>query len=145
METLAAYGGLFLACLLEATVVPVRSEAVLLGLLYAGHSDVLGLIAVASLGNTLGATINWWLGRFIAHFEDRRWFPVRRDKVRKAELWYERYGRWALLLSWLPVIGDVITIAAGVLRERLLPYLAIVGFVKTVRYLVVVALALQWL
>ena len=99
---------------------------------------------LASLGNTLGSVINWVLGRFIAHFENRRWFPVSPRQVAKAEAWYHEYGRWSLLLSWLPFVGDPLTIVAGALREPFLVFLALVAVAKTARYVAVAAISLGW-
>ena len=109
-----------------------------------GRYDIPALIAVASAGNVLGSLVNWALGRSIAHFENRRWFPVSREGVAKAEAWYRRYGCWSLLLSWVPVIGDPLTVVAGVLREPLPVFLALVTIAKVGRYIAVAALASRW-
>lgn len=100
---------------------------------------------VAATGNTLGSVINWLLGRFITRFEGRRWFPVRRETLGRAESWYRRYGRWSLLLSWMPFIGDPLTVVAGVLREPFWTFLAIVAVAKTARYVAVVAITTGWM
>ncbi len=100
----AVYAGLFLVALAAATILPAQSEAALAGLLISGYSPGL-LIAVASLGNVLGSVMNWGLGRGIEHFRDRRWFPVRDAGLERAQHWYRRYGKWSLLLSWVPVVG----------------------------------------
>lgn len=145
MPPLAEYGALFVAAFLSATVFPFQSEAVLFGLLMAEHSSWWLLILVASVGNILGSVVNWFLGRFFSRFENRRWFPVKREQMAKAEGWYHRYGRWTLLLSWAPIIGDPLTIVAGVLREPLLPFILLVAIAKTGRYLAVAALSLGFL
>ena len=138
------YLGLFAVALLAATVLPAQSEVVLAGMILAERYHLWLLILVASVGNILGSVVNWFLGRFIAHFEDRRWFPVKRDQVAKAERWYQRYGYWSLLLSWAPVIGDPLTVVAGVLREPLPMFLVLVTIAKVGRYLIVAALANSW-
>ena len=74
----------------------------------------------ATLGNVLGAVVNFVLGRFLIRFEGRRWFPVSAASRQKAEALFARYGRPVLLLSWLPVIGDPLTLVAGLLRCALL-------------------------
>ena len=102
MPHLAEYGALFAAAFLSATILPFGSEAVLVGMLLAEQGPWWLLILAASLGNTLGSVANWFLGRFLARFEGRRWFPVRREGIARAEAWYHRYGRWTLLLSWVP-------------------------------------------
>jgi membrane protein YqaA with SNARE-associated domain len=140
---LLAYGGLFLIALGAATVMPLQSEAAMVGLLLADYSPGL-LLLVASVGNVLGSTINWGLGRAIDRFRDRRWFPVTPAMLDRAQQWYRRYGRWSLLLSWAPIIGDPITIVAGVLRERLAMFLLLVTIAKVGRYLAVIAVTL-WL
>ena len=140
---LAAYGGLFLVAFLAATILPAQSELGLAGLILSGDYSLPMLIAVASLGNTLGAVVNWALGRWIEHFRDRKWFPAKPEQLDKAVGWYHRYGRWSLLLSWMPIIGDPLTLAAGVLREPFWSFLALVAFAKTARYLIVAAITLN--
>lgn len=144
MLHLPDYLGLFGAAFLSATVLPFQSEAILFGMLLLEHYSTWLLVVVASLGNTLGSVVNWVLGRFIAHFEDRRWFPVSRRHVAKAEAWYHEYGRWSLLLSWLPFVGDPLTIVAGALREPFPVFLALVAVAKTARYVAVAAISLGW-
>jgi membrane protein YqaA with SNARE-associated domain len=145
MAAVAVYVGLFLTSFAAATLLPIPSELPLGGLLLeSGYPPAL-LIAVASIGNTAGAVVNWALGRGIERFRDRRWFPVRAATLVRAEAWYRRYGRWSLLLSWLPVVGDPLTLVAGVLGERLVPFILLVGIAKTARYLVVAGLLLGWL
>ena len=98
------------------------------------------LVAVASVGNVVGSTINWALGRSIEKLRERRWFPIKPRALERAENWYRRFGRWTLLLSWTPVIGDPLTMIAGVLREPLWSFLLIVAIAKTARYAVIAAL-----
>lgn len=95
------------------------------------------LVAVASAGNVLGACVNWALGRYIEHFKDRKWFPASPKTLEKAQSYYQRYGRWSLLLSWVPLIGDPITVMAGVMRERLPVFVLLVLIAKGGRYIVV--------
>lgn len=145
MPSLAEYGALFAAAFLSATIFPFQSEAVLFGMLVSERYSWWLLILVASLGNTLGSIVNWFLGRFLAHFEGKRWFPASRETMARAEKWYRRYGRWSLLLSWVPVIGDPLTLVAGVLREPLPMFILLVAVAKTARYLAVGALSLGWI
>jgi membrane protein YqaA with SNARE-associated domain len=142
MAELGAYGGLFLVAFLAATILPAQSEAGLAGLLLTGDFSPVLLIAVASLGNTLGAVVNWGLGRGIDRFIGRRWFPVKPEALERASGWYRRYSKWSLLLSWAPFIGDPLTVVAGVLREPIVPFLLLVALAKTGRYLVVAVLTL---
>lgn len=145
MSELAAYAGLFVAALAAATLLPMQSEAVLVGLLLTGDYTPWLLIAVASAGNVLGSVINWLLGRFIERYRDRRWFPVGPAALERAQNWYRRYGKWSLLLSWAPVIGDPLTMVAGILREPLPMFLLLVTVAKVARYLVLAGLTLSWM
>ncbi|MBD7952906.1 DedA family protein [Stenotrophomonas sp. Sa5BUN4] len=133
--------GLFLAALIAATLLPAQSEAVLVALLLEGGDPVL-LVAVATAGNVLGSLVNWWLGLQVQRFQGRRWFPVSPARLERAQAWYRRYGRWSLLLSWAPVIGDPITLAAGVMREPLRVFLPLVFIAKAMRYLVLALVTL---
>jgi membrane protein YqaA with SNARE-associated domain len=139
------YAGLFLSALVAATLLPMQSEAVLAGLLLGGDHNVAVLLAVATFGNVLGAVINWALGRFLMRFRDRRWFPASDAQMARAEGWYRRYGRWSLLASWVPVVGDPLTVVAGVLREPFWMFLLLVTVAKAGRYLVLAAGVLSWL
>ena len=144
MAHLGAYSGLFIAAFLAATILPAQSEAGLAALILASPASVILLVATASLGNVLGSLVNWYLGRGINRFTRKSWFPAN-VKLSRATSWYSRYGRWSLLLSWVPIIGDPLTVVAGIMREPLLRFLLIVGIAKTSRYIVVAMLALQWL
>jgi membrane protein YqaA with SNARE-associated domain len=130
----AVYAGLFAVAFLAATLLPLQSESALVALVLAGHHPVATLVAVASAGNTLGSSLNWLLGRYVERFRHRRWFPVSDAALTRAQLWYQRYGRWSLLLSWAPLIGDPLTVAAGVLREPFTRFVLLVAIAKTVRY-----------
>lgn len=139
---MTAYLTLFMAALVAATILPAQSEAVLVGLILKGGHPVWLLVAVASLGNILGSIINWILGRGIERFRDRRWFPIRQQALERAQSWYRRYGKWSLLASWLPIIGDPLTVVAGVMREPLPIFILLVALAKTVRYAVLAAITI---
>jgi membrane protein YqaA with SNARE-associated domain len=83
--------------------------------------------------------VNWWLGRACLHWRDRRWFPASAGQLARAERWFARWGKWSLLLAWLPLVGDPLTVAAGILRVRPLAFLALVGLGKGVRYAAVLS------
>lgn len=131
-----AYTGLFASALLAATILPMQSEAVLVGLLVEGSRPLVLLLIVATVGNVLGSVINWYLGRFLSRFRDRRWFPASDAQIARAKNWYHRYGRWSLLGSWLPIIGDPLTVVAGVLREPLGTFVLLVTLAKGGRYVI---------
>jgi len=135
--------GLFGISFLAATLLPAQSELGLSGLIAAGTDPVVLLIAAASLGNTLGSMVNWGLGRGAASFSGASWFPVKPEKLDRATRWYHRYGRWSLLMSWAPIVGDPLTLAAGVLKEPLWSFTLLVALAKTARYVVVALVTLQ--
>lgn len=137
-----AYIGLFVLALLAATLLPMQSEAGLVALLLSDNYSVIGLLLAAISGNTLGSSINWWLGRSLNRFQGRRWFPVSPAQLLRAQGWYQRYGRWSLLLSWLPIVGDPLTLVAGVMREPLPGFLLLVLVAKSARYLLLAAVVL---
>ncbi|MFN3847522.1 MAG: YqaA family protein [Paracoccaceae bacterium] len=128
--------GLFLAALVAATLIPAQSEAVLIALMVQGGQPVWLLLVVATTGNVLGSVVNWMMGRFLNRFADRRWFPVSKAQLDRATGWYAAWGYWSLLGAWLPVVGDPLTLAAGVLREPFWRFLLIVTLAKGGRYLV---------
>ena len=140
-----AYIGLFLAAFGAATLLPLQSEAVLVGLLLSNQDWLWSLLAVATLGNVLGSLLNWWLGRGIERFRERRWFPVSPRHLEQAQKHYQRYGHWSLLLSWVPIIGDPLTLVAGVMREPLGRFLVIVTLAKGGRYGVLAVATLGWM
>jgi membrane protein YqaA with SNARE-associated domain len=139
LSALGAYGGLFVAAFLAATIFPAQSEAALAALLLSGDYAPAALISVASAGNVLGAVVNWGLGRGMERFRERRWFPAKGAALDRAQRWYQRYGKWSLLLSWVPLIGDPLTIVAGAMREPFPVFLALVAVAKVGRYLVLAA------
>ena len=136
--------GLFTAALVAATLVPAQSEAVLVALLLDGSHPAWLLVAVATVGNVLGSVINWALGRFLMRLRDRRWFPVSDRALTRAQARYARWGRWSLLGSWLPVVGDPLTVVAGAMREPIGRFLMLVTLAKGGRYLVLAAGVLAW-
>lgn len=142
MIDLAAYAGLFAVAFIAATLLPAHSEVALVGLLLTENYSPWLLVAVASAGNILGSLVNWLLGRAIELYRDRKWFPVSPQMLERAQGWYHRYGRWSLLMSWAPVIGDPLTVVAGVLREPLWSFLLLVTIAKAARYAVLTLVTL---
>ncbi|WP_226477533.1 YqaA family protein [Pseudomonas sp. MWU16-30323] len=142
---LAGYLGLFFAAFGAATLLPMQSEAVLVGLLVSGHYSLWLLLGVATLGNVLGSVVNWLLGRSVERFKERRWFPVSPQPLEKARTHYQRWGHWSLLLSWVPILGDPLTLVAGVMREPFWRFLLLVTLAKGARYGVLALLTLHWI
>ena len=144
MTDLTAYFGLFTAAFAAATLIPAQSEAVLVGLLVKGSASPGMLLAVATLANVLGSLLNWLLGRMVERLGHKRWFPVSEQQLERAQQRYHRYGRWSLLLSWVPIIGDPLTVVAGTLREPLWSFLLLVTLAKGGRYLLLAGVTLGW-
>ena len=134
MIVLSSLSGVFVAAFVAATIVPFQSEVIFVALQMAGKVPVVWLVVVASLGNTLGAVVNYYIGYGISRFESKSWFPATPEQMARAERWFERWGVWVLLVSWLPV-GDVMTVVAGVMRTPLWLFLLLVGIAKTTRYI----------
>lgn len=134
-----AYLGLFFSAFLAATLVPAYSEVLFAGLLAAGY-DPFALWAWASVGNTLGSAVNWALGRYLLHFQDRRWFPFKEKGLDMSQRWFQKYGVWSLLLAWLPVGGDALTFIAGVMRIRFSLFLLLTAIGKATRYAILLGI-----
>lgn len=132
---------LFVAAFAAATLLPAQSELLLAAVVARGEFPVSIPLTVATFGNVLGSLVNWALGRYLLRFSDRRWFPMKAAALERATGWYQRYGAWSLLLSWVPVIGDPLTFAAGVLRTPLPLFLTLVTLAKGARYVVVAMVA----
>ena len=139
------YLGLFVAAFGAATLLPLQSEAVLVGLLLSGHYNLWLLLGIATLGNVLGSVVNWLLGGSVERFKERRWSPVSAKQLDKARGHYARWGHWTLLLSWVPIIGDPLTLVAGVMREPLWRFLLLVSVAKSARYIALAVLTLMHL
>jgi len=134
----AGLGLLFVSSFVAATLVPLSSEAFLAGLL-ATHFDPALLLIVALIGNTLGATVNWALGYWGVDLLRRRLSPFSARQLDRASSTFGRYGVYCLLFSWLPIVGDPLTFAAGVLKVRLSTFWVPVALGKAARYVVVIA------
>lgn len=138
------YASLFFTALIAATFFPLSSEALLVSLLHQGYSPLL-LGLVATLGNTLGSCINWYLGRQCLHFQHKKWFPVSPAQLQRAQQQFQRYGIYSLLFAWLPIVGDPLTLLAGVMRVQFPLFIALVAVGKALRYTLVIWLSLQLL
>lgn len=126
MTEWAALAGLFGSAFLSATLLPGNSEVALLVLLAYLPEQVWPAVGAASLGNTLGGMTSYAVGRFFAHKVTKPVPPLLR-----------RYGVWALLLSWVPVIGDALCVASGVLRQVWWQAALALAAGKTARYMAV--------
>ena len=130
----ASLAGLFVVALLAASPVPLQSEIVFLAMQASGRFDIWAMIAVASIGNTLGSFVTYGLGRGVGRFSQGR-LRISAARRARAEGWFARWGLWVLLLSWAPG-GDLICAVAGMLRSSLWKFGLLVALAKTGRYLV---------
>ncbi|MCB1666457.1 MAG: DedA family protein [Pseudomonadales bacterium] len=138
---LTEYLLLFLSAFIAATILPFYSEAFLYVLLQSAPSP-LWPVLIATVGNVLGSCVNWWLGRSILQFRHRRWFYFNDGQIERAQRGFQRYGLWTLLFAWVPVLGDPLTLIAGVLRVRFGVFVLLVTIGKAARYCVIAWLAL---
>ena len=99
----------------------------------------------ASFGNILGSVVNWYLGLYITKFVNKSWFPFKKKQLDKASSWYLKYGKWSLFFTWVPIIGDPLTIVAGIFRVPLIIFITIVSISKILRYIFVGYIALKLL
>lgn len=144
METFLTQHGLlslFLLGFLAATLIPLGSEWLLVTLLLKGYDPTLTVI-VATAGNTLGALTTWMVGWYGGPWLIKRVLRIDDRSRERAELFYQRYGLWSLLLAWLPVIGDPLCLVGGLLRVKLWPFMLLVTTGKLGRYVVVALLTL---
>ena len=136
------YPLLFVVSFLASTLLPVGSELLLSGMLLAGYNPV-NTVAVATIGNSLGACTTWLIGRYGGQWMISRLFRISETQQQRAERWYARYGEYSLLLSWLPVVGDPLCLVGGLLKVRFWVFLVLVGSGKLARYAVLAWLTLQ--
>jgi len=130
-----SYFSLFLTSFASATLLPGGSEALFIYLLSEHLSPTL-LLAIATLGNTLGSFINYILGKYATDFALSKGYMKEKHLIKASSL-FEKYGAWSLLFSWLPIIGDPLTFVAGIVRYSWWKFLMIVGFAKFARYIFV--------
>ena len=119
---------------------PLSSEIVFTTMLLTNLFEKNILLIVASSGNILGSIFNWYLGKKITIFQDRKWFPVSQEQLNKSQKYFQKYGLWSLLLAWVPVIGDPLTLLAGVLKVRFSIFFILVSISKISRYIFILYL-----
>ncbi|WP_439100258.1 YqaA family protein [Congregibacter sp.] len=132
---------LFGSSFLAATILPFYSEIVLVLGLQQGADPVM-LLLTATLGNTLGAVVNWGIGKQLLRFQSKRWFYFSEGQIERAQRWFQHRGVWSLLFAWLPIGGDALTLIAGVMNVRLPTFLVLVAIGKGLRYGFVLLIAL---
>jgi len=131
------YFFVFFSALAAATFLPLSSEIAAIVAIQTGHTPWV-IWLVASLGNTLGSVINWGLGRYLEKFKQRSWFPFNDKQLEDGQYTFNRYGLWALLFAWVPIIGDALTLIAGVMKVKLWLFILLVAIGKSVRYAIII-------
>jgi len=131
------YLSLFVISFLAATILPFSSELTLAGLIVTSNYDNLLLLIVASFGNVLGSVVNWALGFYSRNLSSKKWFPFKETQIEKSSKWFRKFGKWSLLFAWVPVLGDPLTLIAGLLRVKFLHFIVLVAIGKVSRYLVI--------
>ena len=133
---------LFFISFCASTLLPLGSEWLLITLLLQGSNPV-ATVAIATLGNSLGAGTNYLIGHYGGDWLIENVLRIDKIRQQRAESWFNRYGSWALLLSWLPVVGDPLCLVSGMLKTPLLRFSLLVTTGKGLRYSVVTLLILQ--
>ena len=141
MLILFSYFQLLIISFLAATILPFSSEVVLTTMYLSNSFKTYLLLIFASIGNILGSITNWYLGKKITIFQHRKWFPVSPDQLSRSQKYFQKYGLWSLLLAWVPIIGDPLTLLAGVLKVRFGIFFLLVSISKISRYVFILYLA----
>ena len=128
------YLSLFSISFLAATILPFSSELMLAGLIATSNYDNFLLLIFASLGNILGSTINWVLGFYSRNLTTNKWFPFKLSQIESSSKWFDKFGKWSLFFAWVPIMGDPLTLVAGLLRVKFLEFLILVSIGKVSRY-----------
>ena len=131
------YLSLFTISFLAATILPFSSELTLAGLIATSDYDNLLLLIAASFGNILGSVVNWALGSYSRNLTTKKWFPFKETQIERSSKWFRKFGKWSLLFAWVPVLGDPLTLVAGILRVKFIDFIILVAIGKVSRYLIV--------
>ena len=131
------YLSLFAISFLAATILPFSSELTLAGLIVTSNYDNLLLLIVASFGNVLGSVVNWVLGYYSRNLTIKKWFPFKEAQIERSSKWFRKFGKWSLLFAWVPVLGDPLTLVAGILRVKFIDFIILVAIGKVSRYLII--------
>lgn len=133
------YTGLFLASFLAATVLPFGSEWIVV-LLISRDFNAFTVVVVASIGNFLGACTSYYIGLKGRSYIEK-FLRTEPEDIKKAEVYFSKYGSYVLLFTWLPFIGDALTVVSGLLRLKFSIFSILVFTGKFMRYLFVAYLA----
>jgi len=131
------YTSLFIISFLAATILPLSSELTLAGLIATNNYNNLLLLIAASIGNILGSIVNWILGFYSRNLISKKWFPFKDEQIKRSSNWFNKFGKWSLLFAWVPIIGDPLTLEAGLLRVKFIEFLILVSIGKVFRYFLI--------
>jgi len=141
MSDFEVYTSLFISSFLSSTLLPGHSELTLTTFIFLKKYSIIDLIIFASIGNILGSILNWCMGYYLTNLKNKKWFPINTLRLTRASSWFLKYGKWTLFFSWVPVIGDPLTIIAGVFRVPIYTFILIVSIAKIMRYFFVTLVA----
>ena len=141
MLIILGYLQLIFFSFLAATFLPFSSEVIISTMYLSNNFNTLLLLIVASIGNISGSIFNWYLGKKILIFKNKRWFPISDDRLIKSQIYFQKYGVWSLLLAWVPIIGDPLTMIAGVLKVKFKIFFILVSISKISRYIFIIFLS----
>ena len=134
MSDFEVYTSLFISSFLSSTLLPGHSELTLTTFIFLKKYSIIDLIIFASIGNILGSILNWCMGYYLTNLKNKKWFPINTLQLTRPSSWFLKYGKWTLFFSWVPVIGDPLTIIAGVFRVPIYTFILIVSIAKIMRY-----------
>ena len=143
MSSIEVYVVLFASSFTSSTILPGHSELTLTAFITQKEYVTLHLIIVASIGNVLGSIVNWYLGLYFIRFKNKKWFPFNEKNINNSSKWFLKYGKWSLLLSWVPFVGDGLTLIAGVVKVPLSEFVLLVTVAKVTRYAFVAMMAVS--
>ena len=141
MLVILGYLQLLLFSFLAATFLPFSSEVILTSMYLSKIFHTFLLLLVASIGNISGSILNWYLGRKILIFKNKSWFPISNERLNKGQIFFQKYGLWSLLLAWVPIIGDPLTMIAGVFKVNFKIFFILVSISKISRYIFIIFLS----
>jgi membrane protein YqaA with SNARE-associated domain len=134
------YINLTLVSFLDATILPFSSEIFLSVMILSKEYQSVLLLLFAGIGNISGSVVNWYIGKKILIFKNKKWFPVSSNQLNKSQEIFNKFGSWSILIAWVPIIGDPITVLAGVLKVKFLKFFILVTLSKLSRYIFLIYL-----
>jgi len=132
---------LFINSFISATLFPLGSEALLLYYL-SENFNYIYLLAIASIGNTFGSILNYWFGlKGEQYLLSKK--MIKEKNIKKYKKYFDKYGAYTLLLSWMPIVGDGFTLIAGSLKYDIKRFIILVFISKFSRYSFIIFLFLD--